>query len=239
MSDSYSPLLMTVDEQGRTGADFEGHISAEGVDLLAATSSTDEADRQVRWLRESDGSLVARVKAYTGGASAVSELATERGAGSALSSLVARQGDLANRAKVNASLTAAGAEVYASASFGANSELRRIIDDAGSSDFVQGRAESLKEIRGIVNTAGPNGSIIEGAGFTLIRNGVGDVKVTFTEPFSGVPTVTGMHGAGSFVGIVQTGTGGVIAGSARLTLFDLTGASRDGIIHFRASGPVG
>lgn len=97
----------------------------------------------------------------------------------------------------------------------------------------------LKIIRGTVNTT-PTASIVKGSGFTIARNGAGDITITFTSAFSDVPTVTAMPGAGGFHGAVSASTGGIAAGSVRLILFDTQTVgvpNTDGIIHFIAIGP--
>ncbi|MFL5901255.1 MAG: hypothetical protein ACJ75S_08670 [Solirubrobacterales bacterium] len=54
MSDGSTPLMgMRVAADGTITYDFDGHIMAEGLDLLAY-KSTEPDDRKVRWLRESD-----------------------------------------------------------------------------------------------------------------------------------------------------------------------------------------
>lgn len=55
-----------------------------------------------------------------------------------------------------------------------------------------------RTIRGIINTTGP--SIIAGSGFTVTKNGVGDVTVHFTPPFVRPPAV-----AGEAIGSMLTG----------------------------------
>lgn len=96
-------------------------------------------------------------------------------------------------------------------------------------------AEPLREVRGIVLTTSP-GSITEGAGFTLARNGTGDVTLTFDTAFTDVPTPTAM----------ATGTAGartvtavsVSTTALRLACFSsTTGAAVDSSIGFRATGP--
>jgi hypothetical protein len=65
--DTFTPDAgQRIDAQGHVTYDFTGHISAEGLDLNAVTTGGPVApsppdDRRVRWLRESDGSLVAEV----------------------------------------------------------------------------------------------------------------------------------------------------------------------------------
>lgn len=69
MADSMVPSYLTVDGQGRVTAEFEGHVSAAGLDLLAGTTISPPDDRKVRWLREADGALVAELAAYETAAS--------------------------------------------------------------------------------------------------------------------------------------------------------------------------
>lgn len=68
MSDTYSPLLLTIAADGRVTADFEGHISAEGLDLDMGETATPPEDRKIRWLRASDGTRLAEIYAWHGGA---------------------------------------------------------------------------------------------------------------------------------------------------------------------------
>ena len=49
-------------------------------------------------------------------------------------------------------------------------------------------AEALKIVRGVINT---DASIYSGSGFTVTRDAVGLYTITFTEPFSDYPAVTG------------------------------------------------
>ncbi len=51
----------------------------------------------------------------------------------------------------------------------------------------------LRAIRGIVNA---NGSIAEGAGFSVTRHGAGEFTVTFDPGFSDIPAVAGSGRAG-------------------------------------------
>jgi hypothetical protein len=48
--------------------------------------------------------------------------------------------------------------------------------------------ETLKMLRGIVDSAG---AVIEGAGFTAVRNSTGNYTVTFSTPFSDIPSFQG------------------------------------------------
>lgn len=67
MTDTLQPNVLTVDAQGRIGASFTGHVAAAGVDLIAGITPAPPSDRQVRWLRQSDGSVVATVYGFESG----------------------------------------------------------------------------------------------------------------------------------------------------------------------------
>lgn len=81
-SDSLQPNVLTVAADGTIGANFTGHVHAQGVDLDAATSATPPSADVVRWLRTDTGGLVAQIQAYyTGpaGASSTSLLVHSQG----------------------------------------------------------------------------------------------------------------------------------------------------------------
>lgn len=96
-------------------------------------------------------------------------------------------------------------------------------------------AEPLRIIRGRFNTATP--TILQGAGYSLARNGVGDVTITFTVGFSDVPEIqfTPEH-SGTIIACqnnaVPTATTGRV-----FRYVTNTGAANDGIVHFTAMGP--
>jgi hypothetical protein len=91
--------------------------------------------------------------------------------------------------------------------------------------------EDLRVVRGGVNTASP-GTILQGAGFTITRLGTGEVKVTFTTAFSGVPTVTPT--ARTFTH--KANAGEPLAGSVLIGV-NASGAAVDGVVDFIAAGP--
>lgn len=91
----------------------------------------------------------------------------------------------------------------------------------------------LRIIRGEINTTTP--TITRGGGFTLTRNGVGDVTINFNTAFSANSTPTAIAGGSSRV-VYCTGTG---TGSCRLVLaVSTTGAAVDGDIFFQVVGPA-
>jgi hypothetical protein len=68
MPDSgYPDVGQTIHPDGTVTYDFSGHISAQGLDLLAGVEATPPNDRRIRWLRETDGSLVADLFSYDAG----------------------------------------------------------------------------------------------------------------------------------------------------------------------------
>lgn len=91
----------------------------------------------------------------------------------------------------------------------------------------------LKMVRGTINTAG-SGSIVQGTGFTISRVGAGNVTVTFSPAFSGVPTVvtghqTAIHNANNGEPTKEKVTLGLI--------ITTTAEAVDGIVSFIAIGP--
>ncbi len=137
-SEALVPNYLTVDQAGRVGASFAGHVHAQGLDLDAGASSTPPDQDRVRWIRQSDGAVVAQEFGYTNPGSATLELggrpavATDR----AYSRLNAYASDG----------TSVGAQIYASYQqspasaavvAGAIGSVRVIIDNTGASDYLQ------------------------------------------------------------------------------------------------------
>lgn len=92
--------------------------------------------------------------------------------------------------------------------------------------------DNQRTVRGIINTAG---SIVAGVGFSVTRNGVGDITVTFTTAFSDVPTVIpAAQGAGFFA------ANNAVSPTTTTARFfrHAGGAANDGVLHFIAMGPA-
>jgi len=109
--------------------------------------------------------------------------------------------------------------------------------------FIRGEETGLKIVRGRIDTTGA-GSILQGGGFTIVRNGVGDLTVTFSPAFSGVPscvpagesTSAFIHARNKAVPTASTMQVQVFA-TANTGTVDETHQPVDGIFHFIAAGP--
>lgn len=89
-------------------------------------------------------------------------------------------------------------------------------------------------VRGVINTTGP--SIVEGSGYSIVKNGTGDVTVTFNPPFSDVPafTCTPQSASGRLAQMVAPAT----ASTARVAVLSTAFAAAESEVHFIAVGPV-
>lgn len=106
--------------------------------------------------------------------------------------------------------------------------------DALKALLVHDTAESLKIIRGIVDTSGA-GSIVEGAGFTISRKGTGDIEILFTAKFTDVPAVTVTNAVNQARFVATRGT--PTAEAARFVVFSDSSLPVDSVLSFIAVGP--
>ena len=96
-----------------------------------------------------------------------------------------------------------------------------------------GQGAELRTLRGTVDTSG-SGSIVAGSGFTVARNGAGDVTITFSTPFSSPPSCPASSDW------YATQTAAATASTARFVAYNFVAGvptPADGIIHFIAVGP--
>jgi hypothetical protein len=100
--------------------------------------------------------------------------------------------------------------------------------------FTGNGGEILRILRGRIDTTTP-GTILQGTGFTLTRNGLGDVTVTFSTAFSATPVVIVVAEDVSQGSVVKINS--VASGSVRLVRFLTNLTAADGILHFIAIGP--
>lgn len=58
--------LITIGDDGSIGADFTGHVAANGIDLTAGVNGTPPPDRKIQWHKDNKtGATVAELTAYT------------------------------------------------------------------------------------------------------------------------------------------------------------------------------
>lgn len=130
--ETLQPNYLTVDATGLIGADFTGHIHAEGLDLDAPVNSQvwpeSGLDTTIRWLRTADGGLVAQV----GGSGAPGG----PGVGYSTLEAVSVHPESGNLSRFALSANGFGATVVASIHGGINPSLQ-ILDEDGLSGFVQ------------------------------------------------------------------------------------------------------
>jgi hypothetical protein len=125
--DFYAPDVgQRVAPDGTVTYDFDAHLHARGVDLDAGTTTSPPSDSRVRWLRASDGALLADLFGYEGPA----------GAGAAVNGY---QPVGVRQAQLQAAYDSVNgvAKVQASAYNPPGAQDRTIIDDRGRSHFVQ------------------------------------------------------------------------------------------------------
>jgi hypothetical protein len=99
--------------------------------------------------------------------------------------------------------------------------------------WIRGRFEkNLRIERGSVDTTTP--TIVAGVGFSVVRNGVGDVTITFDPPFSSTMSITS-NGVGTVALAVYVFSRD--ASTARLVRNQITVGNQDGVLDFVATGP--
>lgn len=155
----------------------------EGITLLASETAQPIHSRVIEWVRESDGSQVARIAGV--------HVGTVNGVG-----LVSNFGPDATQAQtqiVAGDVTDTGAQILLSGdSVGQTAEVdllvrgdsaqplisRKAIDQAGRSDFVQALPLSTQARYGIINA---NGTVGQGVNLGCVKNGVGDYSPFETD----------------------------------------------------------
>ena len=107
------------------------------------------------------------------------------------------------------------------------SDLKRWAERHG---FLSDQKANPRAVCGRVNTASA-GTILDGSGFTITRNGTGDLTVTFSTPFSSVPVVV----ATSEWNETWVDAANQTVSAVRVLLADATGTAKDGIFNFIAT----
>jgi hypothetical protein len=109
---------------------------------------------------------------------------------------------------------------------------QKVVDRKYYEAGVRGRFEkNLRVERGRINTTTP--TILEGVGFTIVKNAVGLVTVTFDPPFSANPTIllTNEASPGS-VPLLY-----IVSGTLTASSFQAFRDNQDGVFTFAAMGP--
>lgn len=125
MADTGYPNYLTVGADGTVGAVFPG-----GVTIPAGTNLTPPDERKIRWLRDTDGALVAQIIGWTAGTAAEQQHSAVAPGGVSRAQLTLDVDDSA----------AVGSQAIAQAvAVGANSVAHRatIIDDTDRSSFAR------------------------------------------------------------------------------------------------------
>lgn len=132
--------------------DAAGNVNVSGINLPAGTNATPPTRSRIRWLRQSDGSVVADIDAYyqTGGTpvSAMTLNAYALGAAQESAETLIALDDLGNpQATIGVLQIARGASAQAAISIAGTNY--RLMDQAGESDFVGSLNQSLTATAGI------------------------------------------------------------------------------------------
>jgi hypothetical protein len=124
MSDQLFPNVLTVGADGSIGADLTGHVHAKGLDIDVAPGGVRGPQNLVRWLQASDGAVVADIGASESAPPALgrtNSMRTLDTSGAAAAVLALGTSD-------------AG---FASIAATTRAESRTIVDEGGTSSFVQ------------------------------------------------------------------------------------------------------
>lgn len=203
--DQLTPNYLTVNADGSVGADFSGHVSAQGLDLPAGTSSTPPSQDRVRWLRGSDGSVVADVTAYEVANQATLRLGAYQDSPDTAAAVMVQTPDLlvslidspfeqqlelsaGGIALILDALTPAGVNP-GSIVLGNHLGQMTLLDNNGASSFLQlVGASNWRVCFGVVSAAGAllTGSNVQ----SIVHGGVGSYTITFANALAaGTPIV--------------------------------------------------
>ena len=192
MADRMSPSGgQKVDAQGNVTYDFEGHIRAQGVDLDAGESSSPPDDRRVRWLRRSDGAVVATLYAYQLANDSVLRLRAEL-AGKPNAETRLECADASGLAQIVTMLAPAASprqQVRASATRESDGVVqdRTVIDSLARSAFPQLAGGPLNRLEnsGVADLTIPNG--VTEAAFGGIPHSLGRVPIEVQATLNSAP----------------------------------------------------
>lgn len=97
---------------------------------------------------------------------------------------------------------------------------------------LQGALGGRRIVTGIINTTSP--TIVSGEGFSVNKNGTGDVTVTFDTPFSETPRVqVTVRNTSVLIGQLVTAA---TSSAARVGINSTAASPTDSEFHFEATG---
>lgn len=232
MPDSQPNYLTTDPNTGKVSANFTGHVSASGVDLPAAiTAQSGQPDNQVRWLKQSDGSLVASMVGFDVGPIQGAAITAKSDAPYAGTNLYVEGTTPGNYGKVVA--TASDMR-----DGGLSGTEYSVIRDGGLSDFVPGTNIVHKQSQGSPFNESiffPNNFRYITVFYTVtgyLSAGVGNVFHQLVINNAGIgPTLSFfMNNAGVHTAMPGAGTldfGGAVAGGSYPVRLDTAAMTRD------------
>jgi len=180
MSSSAPMMGMRVAADGAITYDFDGHISAQGIDLPVAVNGELDPKRAIRWLRENGDPAVSMSATDFGGTADVTRLLfrVESETGLYASALALRTADSEGPADLVATLMDPGGLAK-----------KTILDSQGRSNFLQLLATVDRKIDfGSTSINWPGGS----AANVEIKHGLGVVPVAVLAINSSAPAFWGV-----------------------------------------------
>lgn len=228
-----SPNYLTIDPvTGLVGADFTGHVHAEGLDLTAAVTLSPIEDR-ISWIRASDGTVAADLAGFANGALTVNAYAPTQ-ASQSVAQLEAADDQGTGQAILQVRQTNRGAgqtDVVAIA----GSHQPTIIDAAGASNLAQlPSALKTQTLFGAVSAAGAITGT-SSSGFTVTNTSAGLYTITFSGAFADIGYGVGLslqNAQGSIVGAL----GGKAAGSYGVATYNTSSVLTNAAFNFVACG---
>jgi hypothetical protein len=224
--------FLVIDAAGNIGAKFSGELDAiGGIAIPISTVAVPPNSRRIRWYDPATGKVLAQdyVASQTRFVESNPDGTNDDGGFVQLAAL----GGIKNvRLMLLSQLTGGDAAQLIKVIVGG--DVRTLLDGTGKSDFVQGLAEQgLKVIRGRFNGATAPPTTLNGAGFTLVKNAVGNYTINFTQAFSSAPAVTlSSNTDETFIGSAVSGA------AANVFCAGPAGALLDGTMNFIAIGPI-
>lgn len=233
---------MTIGPNGEVSFDFQGHISANGIDLISGDNDTPPNDRKIIWHKTAKtGAVVAELIAFNNAGAITSTTLRSQAQNNTEQSSVFltadSQGGREGQLSVTQSDTASSASSFCRAWLDSGNINRTIINGTRKSNFLQigGPIASAIGLRLVAGQfQGTDGATLISGTFewTCVRNGVGQYTVTFNPVFSSIPLIYGTL----FQGVAFIDINAAAVGSAQVWVINTAGAFIDANVAFLAIG---